>query len=76
MIIQLLLKLSPEMRMRVHATGIDIFSVLCVATTAFAIFFPDSPYLFPWLIFISCYALVVGHWASYEGAAPSAKEGT
>jgi hypothetical protein len=74
MIIQLLLKLSPEMRMRVHATAIDIWGVLCIGTTIFAIFFPDSPYLFPWLIFISCYALVVGHWASYEGAAPSAEE--
>jgi hypothetical protein len=74
MIIRLLLKLNPEMRMRVHATFIDTWGVLGLGTTIFAIFFPDSPYLFPWLIFISCFALVVGHWAAYEGAAPSAEE--
>lgn len=66
--------LSPEVRMRIQAGLVGLWAVLTIATTAFAVLYPDHWLLVPWLIFISCYAIVATHWSGFEGAAPSAKE--
>jgi hypothetical protein len=67
---------SPRARMRIHQVLVAVWGVLTLGTTVAAYLFPGHPAVMAWLIFISCYAIVSTHWAAYEGAAPSAKEGT
>lgn len=69
------LRLSPTARMRVHQGLVALWVVLTIGTTAWAVWAPQSSLLMPWLIFVSCYAIVGTHWSAYEGAAPSAPEG-
>lgn len=66
--------LSPQARMRIQLGLVVLWVVLTIGTTAAAVLYPGHPLLLPWLIFISCYAIVATHWAGFEGAAPSAKE--
>lgn len=66
--------MSPKARMRVQLSLVVVWSLLTLGTTGFAVMYPEHPLLIPWLIFISCYAIVATHWAGFEGAAPSAKE--
>lgn len=65
---------DPEQRMRLHAWAAWIWLVLTVVTTVLAVLFPEHPWLMAWVIAMSGYAIVVGHWSAREGAAPSAKE--
>lgn len=66
---------SPRARMRLHQGLVALWGALTIVTTTAAYLFPEHPLVMAWLIFISCYAVVCTHWAAYEGAAPSAREG-
>ena len=68
-------RLSPQARMRLHLVLVAFWMLLTILTTAAAVIWPEHPLLMPWLIFISCYAIVSTHWSGFEGAAPSANEG-
>lgn len=61
--------------MRLHTAAAWIWLTLTLFTTAAAMVWPEHPWLLAWVIAMSGYANVVGHWSAREGAAPSAKEG-
>jgi hypothetical protein len=65
--------MSPEARMRLHLWLVWLWIVLTIATTVLALYLGESPFM-AWVIAISGYANVCGHWSAREGAAPSASE--
>lgn len=66
---------DPEHRITLHTYAAWIWLVLTLLTTAAAMRWPEHPWLLAWIITMSGYANVVGHWSAREGAAPSAQEG-
>lgn len=65
---------DPKQTIREQDRRILIWRALMVGTTAWAIWDPESRYLFAWVIFMSAYAIVISHQAVKAGAEPSAKE--
>jgi hypothetical protein len=66
--------MTPEQRIRLHTWLAWLWLGLTLATTAWAVYAPDSQFLAAWIIAMSGYANVCGHWGAREGAAPSASE--
>ena len=66
---------DPERRITLHTWAAWIWVGLTLATTAAALIWPDHPAVLAWIITMSGYANVVGHWSAREGAAPSAQGG-
>lgn len=66
--------MTPEQRIRLHTWLAWLWLGLTLATTAAAMRWPEHPWLLAWVICMSGYANVVGHWSAREGAAPSAAE--
>ena len=66
--------MSPEARIRLHTWLAWLWLALTLATTGAAMRWPEHPWLLAWVICMSGYANVVGHWSAREGAAPSASE--
>lgn len=67
--------MSPHARIRLHTILAGIWLVLALGTTFWSVWDPENKYLLAWLVFMSAYANVVGHWSAREGAAPSEQEG-
>lgn len=66
--------MSPEGRIRLHEIMAGCWTVLALGTTGWALWDPENKFLLAWVIFMSAYANVVGHWSAKEGAAPSQEE--
>lgn len=64
--------MSPHARIRLHEVMAGVWAVLTLGTTGAAMLWPEHPWLLAWVICMSGYANVVGHWSAKEGAAPSA----
>lgn len=65
---------DPKRMIGVHSWLALVWLVLTLGTTVLAVVIPDNRYLLAWIVFMSGYANVVGHWSAREGAAPSAEE--
>lgn len=68
--------MTPEARIKLHEVLAGVWAVLALGTTGWALYDNENKFLLAWVIFMSAYANVVGHWSAREGAAPSAEEGT
>jgi hypothetical protein len=63
---------DPERMMPIHLTGVVVWIILTLATTAWALWIKE--YLLAWVTFMSGYANVGTHLSAYQGAAPSAEQ--
>jgi hypothetical protein len=62
---------DPHTIAKIHGIMAGVWLVLALATTVAAIWFPDSPLLLAWVIFMSGYANFSSHLAARAGAGPS-----
>lgn len=60
---------------RAHSVMAIIWGVLAIVTTAWAVYDPESKLLMGWLVFMSAYALSVGHWGARQGAGAEVSAG-
>jgi len=62
---------DPHTVAKLHGLLAGLWFVLALATTGFAIYAPDNPFLLAWVIFMSGYANCAAHLAARAGAGPS-----
>lgn len=63
--------MSADRVVTLHTVMAGLWLVLAIATTAWAVWDPESKYLLAWVIFMSGYANTAAHLAGRAGAGPS-----
>lgn len=60
---------NPYFAIRFHKWAAIVWFVVAFPICIISVFPQAEKYLLPFLVFVSVYAVVVGHWGSYQAAA-------